>query len=82
MRLQTCGDHTESYLSDCAMNIRWIFDLASVRAIVGELDLLKCDGGISTHDITSPDNTFPENTIKRRVWSLLIMEYLKKELDG
>lgn len=61
--LQTCGDHTESYLSNCAMNIRRILDLADVSAIVGELDLLNYDGGVTAHDITSPNNTLPENAV-------------------
>lgn len=64
------------------MNIRRILDLADVSAIVGELDLLNYDGGVTAHDITSPNNTLPENAVWRRIWSLLVVEYLNKELDG
>lgn len=61
--LLTCGDHTESNLTNRAVDIRRIFDLADVSTIVGELDLLKYDGGITAHDITSPSDTLPENAL-------------------
>lgn len=57
----TCGDDTKSNLSDRAVDIRRILNLADVSTIVGELDLLKNDGGVSAHDITGPADTLPEN---------------------
>lgn len=71
----------KSYLPNCAMNIRWILDLADVSAIVGEFDLLNYDGGITAHDITSPRDTLPENTFQRGIWPLLVVEYLKEGKD-
>lgn len=64
------------------MDIWRILDLADVSAVVGELDLLNYDGGITAHDITVPSDTLPENAIYRRIWSQLVVEHLKVEIDG
>lgn len=76
---ETCSDHAEPYLSTWAVNIRRILDLADVRAVVGELDLLKDDGGIAAHDVPSPDDSLPENAIRRGIWPLLVVEHLKRK---
>ncbi len=78
----TCGDHTESNLSNSAVDIRRILDMADVSAVVGELHLLKYDGGITAHDITVPRDTLPENALYRRIWSPLVVEHLKVRSDG
>lgn len=51
---RSCSDDTQPNLSNCAVNIRRVFHLADVGAVVGELDLLKYDGGITAHDVTGP----------------------------
>ncbi len=76
-KLQTCGDHTEPNLSNRAMNIRRVFDLADVGAIVGELDLVKYDGGVTARDVSSPRDTLPKDALYRRIWALLVVEHLK-----
>lgn len=63
MNLLTCGDDTESNLSNRAVDIRWILDLADVSAVVGELDLSNYDGSVTAHDVTSPSDTLPENAL-------------------
>lgn len=78
MAPQTCGDHTQPYLSAWAVNIRRILDLADVRAVVGELDLLNDDGGVAAHHVTSPDDTLPENAFRRGIRPLLVVEHLKR----
>lgn len=78
MTLQTCSDHAEPYLSTWAVNVRRILDLADVRAVIGELDLLNDDGGIAAHYVTSPDDTPPENAIRWGIWPLLVVEDLKR----
>lgn len=80
MTLQTCSDHAQPYLSTRAVNIRRILDLADIRAVIDELDLLKDDGGIAAHDVTSPDDTLPENAIRWGIWPLLVVEYLKRSM--
>ena len=64
------------------MDIRRILDLADVSAVVSELDLLKYDGGVTAHDIASPTDTLSENAIDGGIWFLLVVEHLRKELDG
>lgn len=78
----TCGDDTQSNLSNRAVDIRRILHLADVSAVVGEFDLLKYDGGITAHDVTCPNDTLPENAVYWRIWSLLVVEHLKVEIDG
>lgn len=78
MWLQTCSDHAELDLSTWAVNIWWVLDLADVRAVIGELDLLNDDGGVAAHHITSPDDTLPENAIRWGVGFLLVVEHLKR----
>lgn len=70
-----CGDDTESNLSDRAVDIRRVLDLADVGAVVGELDLLKYDGGVTAHDVAGPLDTLPENALYRRIWFLLVVEH-------
>lgn len=57
----TCRDDPESDLSSCAVDVRRIPHLADVSAIVGEFDLSDDDGGIAAHDVTSPNDSVPEN---------------------
>lgn len=78
VRGQTCSDHAEPNLSARAVNIRRILDLADKGAVIAELDLLYDDGGVAAHHVTSPDDALPENAIRRWVWSLLVVEDLKK----
>lgn len=78
MRLQTCSDHAEAYLSAWAVNVRRILDLADVGAVKGELDLLNDDGGIAAHDVTGPDDPLPEKAVRSGVWPLLVVEDLKR----
>lgn len=78
MRLQTCSDHAEAYLSAWAVNVRRILDLADVGAVKGELDLLNDDGGIAAHDVTGPDHPLPEKAVRSGVWPLLVVEDLKR----
>lgn len=59
----TCGDHAQSNLSNCAVDIRRILDLADVSAVVGELDLLKYNGGVTAHDVASPGDALPEDAV-------------------
>lgn len=75
LRERGCGDHTESNLSNCAVNIWRILDLADISAVVGELDLLKYDRGVTAHDIAGPRDAFPEDAIYRRICSLLVVEH-------
>lgn len=82
MTLQTCGDHAESNLPNRAVYVRRILDLADVSAVVGELHLLQYDGGVAAHDIAGPTDALSENAIDRGVWFLLVVEHLRKELDG
>lgn len=60
------------------MNIWRILDLADKGAVIAELDLLYDDGGVAAHHVTGPDDALPENAIRRWVWSLLVVEDLKK----
>lgn len=77
---QTCSDHAEAYLSTGAVDVGRILDLADIGAIVGELDLLNDDGGIAAHDVPGPDHSLPENAIRRRIWPLLVVEDLRKQM--
>ena len=63
MNLLTCGDDTESNLSNHAVDIRRILNLTDVSTIVGELDLSNYDGGVTSHDVTCPNDTLPENAL-------------------
>lgn len=78
VRGQTCSDHAEPNLSARAVNIRRILDLADKGAVIAELDLLYDDGSVAAHHVTSPDDALPENAVRRWVWSLLVVEDLKK----
>lgn len=78
MILLTCGDDTQSNLSNLAVDIRWIPHLADVCSIVGEHHLSNYDGGITAHDITGPGDAFHEDALQRRVWFLLVVEHLHK----
>lgn len=79
---QTCGDHAETYLSARAVNVRRVLDLADEGAVIGELDPLNDDGGVAAHHVAGPEDTLPENAINGGVRPLLVVEDLKKKVDG
>lgn len=77
----TCGDHTEPNLSHRAVDVGGVLDLADVRAVVGELDLLNYDGGVAAHDVAGPTDALPENALQWRIRPLLVVEHLRGGID-
>lgn len=45
------------------MDVWGVLDLADVGPVVGELDLLDHDGGITGHDVSGPGDSLTENTV-------------------
>lgn len=63
------------------MDVWGVLHLTDVGAIVGELDLLNFNGGITTHDIPGPLDSSPKNAFHGWIWFLLVVEQLQGELD-
>lgn len=82
LALHTCSDHAEPYLSTGAVNVGRILDLADIRAVIGELDLLEDDGGVPAHYVPGPDDPLPENAIGRGIRPLLVVEDLERRTQG
>lgn len=61
------------------MDVWGVLDLADVGPVVGELDLLEHDGGITAHDVSGPGDTLPENSVYWWKRPLVIVEHLKRD---
>lgn len=79
INLLTCGDDTESDLTNAAVDIWRILDLTDISAVELELDISNRDRGITAHDVTRPCNVLPENALWRRIWFLLVVKDLEAE---
>lgn len=58
------------------MDVRGVLNQADVGPVVGELDLLDHDGGVTAHDVPGPGDALPENTVLWRIRPLVIVEHL------
>lgn len=61
------------------MDVRGVLDLADEGPVVGELDLLDHDGGVTAHDVSSPDDALPKNSILWRIRPLVEIEHLERD---
>lgn len=63
----------------CTVDVWGVLDLAGEGPVVGELDLLHHDGGITAHHVSGPGDPLPEDSFLWRIRPLVEVEHLKRD---